>query len=211
MKTDQLVEALITDRAGRYRPIVRSLMYALAAGVVISLAYFFVEMGVREDIGRALATWRFNLKIGLVLLALVLGYALCRDCLRPDMSPHPLRRLAPLLAVLLTAVAVELAAAPLSSWKPRLVGTNSVMCLTMVPLLSLAPLAATLLILRRSAPASPALAGAAGGVVAAASGATLYAFHCFDDSPLFVAVWYSLGALPVVALGAFAGHRMLRW
>lgn len=211
MKTDQFVEALIADRAGRYRPIVRSLVYALAAGIVISLAYFFVEMGVREDIGRALATWRFDLKIGLVLLALALGYALCRDCLRPDMSPHPLRRLAPLLAVLLTAVAVELAATPLSSWRSRLVGTNAMVCLTMVPLLSLAPLVAVLLMLRRSAPASPALAGAAAGVLAAACGTTLYAFHCFDDSPLFVAVWYSLGALPVVALGAFAGHRLLRW
>lgn len=211
MKTEELLKALVADRAVRYRPIVRSWAYAMAIGVLISLAYFFVEMGVRDDIGPALATWRFDLKVSLVLLALVLGYALCRDSLRPDLSPHPLRRVAPLLAMLLTAVAIELVVSPLSSWKSRLVGTNALVCLTMMPALSLAPLAAILVIVSRGAPASPVLAGTAAGALAAACGAALYAFHCFDDSPLFVAVWYSLGALPVVALGALAGHRLLRW
>ena len=49
------------------------------------------------------------------------------------------------------------------------------------------------------------------GLLAAACGATLYAFHCFDDSPLFVATWYTLAALPVVIVGAVAGHRLMRW
>ena len=75
---------------------------------------------------------------------------------------------------------------------------------------SLAPLAARCH-LRRGAPASPTLAGAAAGLLAALSGASLYAFHCFDDSPLFVATWYTLAALPMVAIGALAGHRLLRW
>ena len=64
---------------------------------------------------------------------------------------------------------------------------------------------------RRGAPASPTLAGAAAGFLAAACGATLYAFHCFDDSPLFVATWYLLAAIPVVVIGAVAGSRLLRW
>ena len=211
MKTEQLLDALVADRATGPRPIARALVLAVAASVVLSLVIFFVELGVRADIVPALATWRFDLKIVVVLLALVLAVGLCRDCLRPDMSPHPLRRLAPLLALVLTAVAVELATVPLSEWKSRLVGTNALVCLAMIPILSLAPLAASLTMLRRGAPASPALAGAAAGVLAAACGASLYAFHCFDDSPLFVAVWYGLGALPVVALGALAGSRLLRW
>ena len=65
--------------------------------------------------------------------------------------------------------------------------------------------------LRSGAPASPALAGAAAGLLAATAGATLYAFHCFDDSPLFVVTWYVLAALPVIALGAILGRRLLRW
>ena len=84
-------------------------------------------------------------------------------------------------------------------------------CLTAIPLLAMAPLVAALSMMRSGAPASPALAGAAAGLLAAAAGATLYAFHCFDDSPLFVMTWYVLATIPVVVLGAIAGHRLLRW
>ena len=211
MKTDQLVAALVADRAADRRPLARSLGLALVVGGVLSLVVFFLELGVRADIGPALATWRFDLKVAMVLLGLVLAFGACLDCARPDRSRHPLRRLLPLLAVLATAVALELALVPAPSWQMRLVGSNSMICLPMVPILSLAPLGAALLILRRGAPASPVLAGAAAGLLAAFSGASLYAFHCFDDSPLFVATWYTLAALPVVAIGALAGHRLLRW
>jgi hypothetical protein len=108
-------------------------------------------------------------------------------------------------------VAAELMLEPAASWGTRLVGTNWAICLTAIPLLSLAPLAALLVALRSAAPQSPARAGAAAGLLAAASGATLYAFHCFDDSPLFVATWYVLAAVPVVLLGSFLGRRFLRW
>ena len=47
--------------------------------------------------------------------------------------------------------------------------------------------------------------------LAAATAAVIYAFHCFDDSPLFVLTWYSLAAIPVVLLGAALGRRLLRW
>jgi len=80
-----------------------------------------------------------------------------------------------------------------------------------VPALSLAPLVAVLVMLRSAAPASPALAGAAAGLLSAAAGATLYAFHCFDDSPLFVVTWYTLATVPMVVIGALAGRRLLRW
>ncbi|MBN9090786.1 MAG: DUF1109 family protein [Reyranella sp.] len=211
MKTEQLVEALVADRPAARRPLARSLGWALAAGGVVSLAVFFLELGIRPDIGPALATWRFDLKVAMVLLGLVLAFGVCLDCSRPDMPRHPLRRLLPLLAVLAAAVAIELVSVPRSAWQGRLVGTNAMICLPMVPILSLAPLAAALLILRRGAPASPALAGAAAGLLAALCGASLYAFHCFDDSPLFVATWYTLAAAPMVAIGTLAGRRLLRW
>lgn len=211
MKTDQLIAALAADRAAVVRPIGRALVLALAAGAGVSLVLFAVEFGLRADIGPALATWRFDLKIALVLIGLGLAFALCVDCARPDPPGRPLRHLLPLFAIVAAAVMLELAVAPSSSWSRRLVGSNALVCLTAVPLLSLAPLAAVLVALRRGAPASPALAGAAAGLVAACAGASLYAFHCFDDSPLFVATWYTAAALPVVAIGALAGSRLLRW
>jgi len=211
MNTDQLVEALVADRAAAARPIGRSLGLALAAGIALSLVVFFLTLGIRPDIRPALETWRFDLKIVTVLLGLGLAFGVCRDCARPDMPRHPLRRLLPLLALIVAAVAVELVLVPEAAWRQRLVGSNMLICLPMVPILSLAPLAAMLWMLRRAAPASPTLAGAAAGLVAALSGATLYAFHCFDDSPLFVATWYTLATLVVTAVGAWAGHKLLRW
>lgn len=218
MRTDQLLEALVADRAmgratgGARRPSLgRALGLALAAGIVVSLLPFGLALGLRADIGPALATWRFDLKVAAVLLAVVLAFAVCLDCARPDMSRHPLRRLLPLAALIVAAVLVELALVPAAAWRTRLVGTNALVCLAALPALSLAPLVAALVVLRRGAPASPALAGAAAGLLAAACGAGLYAFHCFDDSPLFVATWYTLATLPLMLLGALAGRRLLRW
>jgi hypothetical protein len=211
MKTEHLVEALVADRAAGRKPISVTLVLAFVLGGAVSLVLFLVELGVRADIELALATWRFDLKVGMVLAALVLAFGLCLECARPDPSGHLMRRLLPLAMVVIIAVAVELVTVPKVTWGTRLVGTNSLICLSAIPLLSIAPLAAVLTILRRAAPASPALAGAAAGLLAAALGATLYAFHCFDDSPLFVVTWYSLAAIPIVLAGAILGRRLLRW
>ena len=73
----------------------------------------------------------------------------------------------------------------------RLVGNNSGACMTAIPLLSLPLLAAALVGLRHGAPARPAVAGAIAGLLSAGLAATLYASHCTDDSPLFVATWYT--------------------
>lgn len=211
MKTEDLVAALVADRAVRGRPFGVGLALALAAGGAVSLVLFLIVLGVRADIAPALATWRFDLKIATVLVALLLSFGLCVECARPDSSPRVLRRLWPLAVLAIAAVGVELAIVPEARWANRLVGSNAMICLPAIPLLSVAPLAAVLAILRRGAPASPVMAGAAAGLLAAASGAALYAFHCFDDSPLFVATWYTTAAIPVVLIGAAAGKRLLRW
>jgi len=211
MKTEHLVEALVADRAASRKPIRVALGLALALGGAVSFVLFLVDLGVRADIEPALATWRFDLKIVMTLVALGLAFGVCLECARPDPSGRPARRLLPLAGLAIVAIAAELVSVPKATWGTRLVGTNSLVCLSAIPLLSIAPLAAALAILRRGAPASPALAGAAAGLLAAASGATLYAFHCFDDSPLFVVTWYSLAAFPVVLAGALAGRRILRW
>ena len=177
----------------------------------MSLVLFFAALGVRADIGTALATWRFELKVGLVLLALGLAFGLCIALSRPVAPTHPGRRLLPLATLAVLAIAIELFILPSASWESRLVGSNALVCLIAIPTLAIAPLAVVLAILRSGAPASPALAGGAAGLLAAAAAAALYAFHCFDDSPLFVVTWYALAALPVVAVGAAAGHRLLRW
>jgi len=93
----------------------------------------------------------------------------------------------------------------------RLVGHNSKVCMTAVPLMSLPLLAAALIGLRHGAPTRPAIAGAMAGLLSAGLAATLYASHCTDDSPLFVATWYSVGTALMAALGALIGSRVLKY
>ena len=53
--------------------------------------------------------------------------------------------------------------------------------------------------------------GAIAGMMSAGLAATLYAAHCTDDSPLFVATWYTIAAALVTALGALIGSKVLRY
>ena len=210
MKTENLIDALVVDGVRNGRPMTTAIASALVVGGLLSLAAFFVTLGIRPDIMTALATWRFDLKVGMVLAALVVAFGLCIAVSRP-LASRPGRRLLPLAALALVSIAIELVILPSAAWGTRLVGSNALICMMAIPTLSLAPLAAVLMALRGTAPASPALAGAAAGFLAATAGATLYAFHCFDDSPLFVVTWYSLAALIVMTVGGLAGRRVLRW
>ena len=211
MKTEQLVASLVADRAGSARPLGRSVSRAVLAGALVSLAIFAVEFGPRVDLAAAFATWRFDAKLVLVLSALVAASAACLAMARPVITVRWRWAVLPVLLIAAAALGAELAVVPAGSWETRLVGSNALVCLTAIPLFALAPLAALLLTLRRAAPVSPTLAGAACGALAAAAAAVIYAFHCFDDSPLFVLTWYSLAAIPVILLGAVVGRRLLRW
>jgi hypothetical protein len=93
----------------------------------------------------------------------------------------------------------------------RLVGHNSKVCMTAIPLISLPLLAASLYGLRHGAPERPAVSGAIAGLMSAGLAATLYASHCTDDSPLFVATWYTIATALVTALGALIGSKVLRY
>jgi hypothetical protein len=64
--------------------------------------------------------------------------------------------------------------------------------------------------LRQGAATRPALSGAAAGLMSGGLAATVYAAHCTDDSPLFVATWYSIGIAGLTVVGAAAGSRVLR-
>lgn len=118
-----------------------------------------------------------------------------------------------LLPVGLLAVAIgsEAMMAPAMPMTMRLVGKNSRWCMSAIPAMSLPLLAGALFGLRHGAPSRPALAGALAGLLSAGLAATLYASHCTDDSPLFVATWYTIATAIVTAIGAAVGSRVLRY
>lgn len=109
------------------------------------------------------------------------------------------------------ALALEMMAVPSDGWMPRLVGHNMPVCLSMIPLIGLGPLAVFIAALRRAAPTRPMLAGAAAGLAAGGLAATFYAAHCTDDSPLFVATWYTIAIAFLAGLGALGGRLFVRW
>ncbi len=212
MRTDDLVHALAADHGAAQPSIGRQFMRAIAIGFAISAVVFWMTLGPRPDIATAVGTVRFNLKIVETLLLATTAIALALRLAQPGADTRPqtfVMAAAPILLVV--AVIAELLILPASQWQSELVGNNSLVCLTAIPLLSLPLLAATLLALNRGAPTSRSAAGAAAGLIAGGLAAALYATQCTDDSPLFVAAWYSIAIGAVAVLGALLGRRLLRW
>jgi hypothetical protein len=212
MRTDDLVKTLAADGGTRAAPLGRALALALIVGFAIAAAMFAVMLGPRPDAVASLSTPRFVLKfIETLLLAGAAGLLTLR-LMRPEAAPGPAAvALVAAPAVLMLAVLVELFLVPSSAWAMRLTGKNWAICLTFIPLMAVPLLAALFVALRHGAPTRPALAGAAAGLLAGGLSATLYAAHCTDDSPLFVATWYGLAIALVAVAGALLGPRLLRW
>jgi hypothetical protein len=212
MKTADLIAALAADTAAPTAPIGRRFALALGAGAFISLALFMAALGPRHDIANAMHTMRFDMKFVDTLTLLLPSALLCLRLSRPEATPGMLAAwlVAPLV-LLLGALAVELTIVPRALWGFRMMGQNWYHCLTLIPLMSIPPLVALIFALREGAPRWPALTGALAGAASAGVAATIYASNCTDDSPIFVASWYPIATLVVVAAGAWAGRKWLAW
>lgn len=212
LKTDDLIRALAEDGTARSPSLAGRMAVALVIGGAVATILFALVLGVRPDIASALQTWRFVLKVAFALICCMFALWACTRLARPEMGLRDtLVGLSVAPALLAAAVGVELLTLSPADWYARAVGTNARVCMVAIPLLSLAPLAAVLAALRAGAPRSPLIAGAVAGLFCGALAATLYAVHCPDNSPLFVAVWYSLSVGIVMLAGALAGSRVLRW
>lgn len=212
MRTEELIRALAADSKSQEPTPEQALVPSVTAGVAITAVVFLVTLGARPHFFALLADPRVLFKLALMtLLALAAGGLVARLA-RPGADATSAVLLLLSVPILLAfANLAELIAVPASEWKARLIGTNAMVCLVTIPLLSLVTLATSLAALRQGAPVHPAIAGGGAGLLAGGVGGLFYAMHCTDDSPLFVAVWYSLAIAIVVGLGAFAGSRCLRW
>jgi hypothetical protein len=212
MQTDQLIRTLAADNAYRARPVGFVLALALLAAAPVSVAMFLMGLGMRPDVMTAMHNPFFDLKFAVTLALAIPAIAISLHLSRPEALLHGWAWLLLVPAGLLVAgISGEMMVPQRLPMMTRLVGSNWRTCLTAIPLMSLPLLAAALIGLRHGAPTRPAVAGAIAGLVSAGLAATLYASHCTDDSPLFVATWYSIATALVTAIGALAGSRVLRF
>ena len=212
METEQLIRTLAADNPHRARPVGFMLALALIAAAPVSLAMFMAELGVRPDVMTAMHNPFFDLKFVITLALAISAIVVSLHLSRPEASLKGWGWLLLIPAGIVAAgIAGEMMMPQRLPMMTRLIGHNSRVCMTAIPLMSLPLLAAALIGLRRGAPARPAVAGAIAGILSAGLAATLYASHCTDDSPLFVATWYTIATAFVTAIGALAGSRVLRF
>jgi len=211
VKTEDLIRGLAADGSPRIS-LERGMALGLLAGGMVGAALFALILAPRAGLFALMEEWRVLLKFAVTLSLAAAAAVLALRLSRP--GAHPGRRALTLLlpaALLAAGVAIELFSTPRVQWQANLIGHYAAYCVSLIPLLAAPVLGALLLALRRGAPTSPTIAGAAAGLAAGGLGAALYALHCVDDSPLFVLAWYGIAIGGVTAAGALLGRRLLAW
>ena len=212
MDTDQLIRTLAADNSHHARPVGFVLALALLAAAPVSLLMFVTELGVRPDVMSAIHNPFFDLKFAITLALAGAAITVALHLSRPEASLRGWLWLLMIpVGLLVAGISGEMMMPQRLPMMVRLVGNNSKVCMTAVPLMALPLLVAALIGLRHGAPTRPAIAGAMAGLLSAGLAATLYASHCEDDSPLFVATWYTIATAMVTAIGALLGSRVLRF
>ncbi len=211
MKTGQLIDLLARQSGVAPRWVVETrlgvaLAIGLAASAVLAVGLLGLNPGLAH-MGTALGA-----KLAYVTCVLLNAIWLSDRSARPGAA---LRRPATSLVVVVVAMgALALSGTAALSASMRfdfLMGRSWASCPWHVAALSVPAFAATLWAMRGLAPTRPRLAGFAAGLLAGSLGATGYALHCPELSPLFVLVWYSLGMLVPALAGAALGPRLFRW
>jgi hypothetical protein len=212
METERLIRVLAADNDWRSRPVAAWLVVGLIIAAAASSTIFVALLQLRPDFSSALRNPFFDFKFVVTLALAIPSLAVLLKLARPT-APigHRLWLLGLPAGLLAVGIAADLAVPQRLGWTARLVGSNARTCLMAIPALSLPLLAAALVALRHGATTRPGLAGLVAGLMSAGFAATLYATHCTDDSPLFVATWYTLATALVAGLGAWLGSRLLRF
>jgi hypothetical protein len=211
MKTDHLIDLLAADNAAP-RPNLRlRLLGAALGGSALSFLLLVVDYGIRPNLAEAVLNWRVATKFAVALTLAATGAVLTLRLARPMPERGSWLILLPAPLILAIAGIAEMAVNPPGAWPSLAIGRYGTACLVAVPLLSALPLLGVLWALQSGAPAFPAQAGVAAGAMAAGLGSALYAMHCPDDSPLFLALFYGMGTAAIILAGRAGGARMLHW
>ena len=211
MRTEDLIGLLAQDDRPPARPG-RRLVPWMAAALALSALVGLSLLGLRPDLASALLAPVTAMKWLLPLAVGGAGLAGALQLTRPDRQGRGARAVA--LAVVAGAMlwlALALLATPAGQVGAAVMGQTAPECLLLLTGLGLPALVAALVVLRDGASVAPARSGAMAGLAAGGFATAVYALHCPEDAPQFFLVWYSLGIAILVAAGAAAGARLLRW
>lgn len=213
MRTDDLIDAL-SRHAEPVRPSRggRALGLMLAIAVPVALAMMALLMGfnpqLRAYLGMPMWWVKFGFGLVLALIAVVLALRLSRPGVRAGAAR--LAPIAPIVLLWLLAIAALASAGP-GERNVLVFGSSWRLCPLNITVLALPVLVGALIALRTMAPTQLVAAGATAGLLAGGVGTAVYALHCPEVAAPFLAIWYVLGALLPVAIGAMVGPRALRW
>lgn len=211
MTTDDLIRVMAADVA-RPQPLPPSLMLGLIPALLVALAVVATVLGFREDLAVALLTPVLAMRTLLVATLGLVAIRCALDLLRPEgRDSVRLWPLAGIGAVALGMLVWAWVTTPADMRQGAMFGKSLATCLVMIPLLSILPVAAVLVTLRRGATTAPALAGFVAGLAGSGLAAAIYSLYCPENSPLFCVTWYGLAILSTAAVSAALGSRLLRW
>jgi hypothetical protein len=213
MRTDDLIGRL----SGALEPVpasqvLRVLTVGLGGGAVLSGIIMTATIGIRADLLEAMGGQAFWLKFVYTFVVAALGLLIVDRLARPDAD---IRRLLFLLAVPVLAMmalgAIQMLAADAATRHDLIMGHSARVCSILIAGLALPLFVGLFWSLRQLAPTQLTEAGAAAGLLAGSAAASIYAFHCTESTPTFIAIWYSAGILLTTILGAALGRFLLRW
>lgn len=213
MKTDELIETLgVTVERVEGRSFRNAFIVALIFGAALALCAMQALLGMSPSALReshlGLVLWIAAFVTGVV----VAGSRYLLKAAYPGMSVRgPTALIVVLIAAFLCAGVAGLLAAHPAARSAMIFGPMWTVCLTCIPLFSMAPFIALVWVLRKGAPTKLRSTGAVAGLVAGAVGVGACALHQPGGSLPFIGLWYAGPILLCALLGALLGPRFLRW
>jgi hypothetical protein len=213
MKTETLIEALARGPiAVAPNAVERSVAGALGCGALLAIAAMLAVLGLRTDLRVAIEAPMFWAKLAYPLvLALLAAFATTTLARPTGGSRAPMWATGMAMAAMVLVALGMLATTPADARLALALGHSAATCVIDVLVLALPTFVLALWALRACAPTRPHAAGAAAGLLAGATAAAAYAWHCDEMALPFLGLWYTLGMALPMAIGAAMGPRVLRW
>ena len=213
MTNERLIDRLVTDLrpVGPRRPGLDAVI--LLTLFALELAAFLASGAMRPDMPAAMAAPSFWWKLASLGLIAAIGGVVAILSFDPIHSPRPgLRALAAIAGLCLAAGwMLDAAREGWPALATRLDWRDGLHCVVEMVMLSVPPVIAQGLLMRRGAATDRGGTALTVGLASAAWGAFIFVFACPNDDPLYIAVWYVLGCGIVTGLARLALPRLTRW